>query len=163
MKKIKILSLEDAISFNPPENTLMIRLLGSDKSLDDFEEEFPLKYQDYFTDVLSYQFDDITPITGVIFGGRLFNKAHARQIIGDFIDNSSYLDCLAVHCRAGISRSSAIACSLNHIFKLGVKEEEYLDQKIHCPNMHVYNTMVATARELGIEFDFCKSGDVYFS
>jgi len=162
MEGIKILSLNNARYFKPKEDTLMIRIFGSTRSLDDWEEEANLEYEDYFRDIFSYQFDDIVSFGMPGSNKILFNQAHARQIIGDFKDVASCLDYLAVHCYAGISRSTAVASSLNHIFNLGVKDEDYLNKKIHRPNMHVYNTMIDTARELGMEFNFDKSGNSYF-
>jgi predicted protein tyrosine phosphatase len=162
MKGINVLSMNDAIRFRPRADTLMIRIFGSRGNLEDLEDRNALEHEDYFREIFSYQFDDILPSEFIALGGRLFTKANARQIIGDFRDVAPRLDYLAVHCYAGISRSSAVASSLNHIFNLGVKEEDYINLKEHNPNMHIYNTMVETARELGMEFDFCKSGDKYF-
>lgn len=163
MKGINILSLDEAIRFKPEKDTLMIRIFKSSRNLDDLEDENGLVHEDDFREVFSYQFDDITPFAVMGMGGKLFSKSDARQIIGDFKDVVPYLDYLAVHCLAGISRSSAVASSLNHIFNLGIKDENYLNSKRHDPNMHVYNTMIETARELGMKFDFYKTGHNYFS
>jgi predicted protein tyrosine phosphatase len=155
MKGIEILSLKDAIPFNPRENTLMIRILPYNSL-----EAVALEHHNLFRNVFSYKFDDLTPKSA--FCGVLFNKDNAREIIEDFAGVVTSLDYLVVHCHSGISRSSAIASSLNHIFNLRVADEDYLLKKKHRPNMYIYNTMINTARELGMQFDFYKKGNVYF-
>jgi predicted protein tyrosine phosphatase len=157
METIKILSMRDAVTFRPKQDTLMIRIFNTLSGGNNPH----LEHEDYFRQIFEYYFDDILP-KDVGFGGELFSDEDAREIIGDFNSIKSNINHLVVHCYAGVSRSSAVAASLNHIFDLGISENEYLSPYRHFPNMYIYNTMVSNAQEMGFNFKIDKSGERYF-
>lgn len=165
MESIRILSLEEALVFDPLEKTYMIRILGPDYLEKRFGGDFPrLLHSDKFMKVSCYEFDDVTPWSkeNIYPYAELFEEYHAEKIIASFDKIKDSTDHLAVHCFAGISRSSAVASALNHIFDLRVPDESFLSVENHSPNMHVYSTLIQTAKIMGKVFPFWKSGDRYF-
>ncbi len=149
MKSIRICSLKEAVSVNPEDNSLMIRIFNSPRYQQCYtEENYPIEKEELFKDVLIYEFDDINPVLHRLNPSlTLFNRGHALEILGDFQNYASSIDHLVVHCIRGISRSSAIAKSLNQIFSLGIEEKEYINPEKHYPNSHIYETMLETARD----------------
>jgi predicted protein tyrosine phosphatase len=165
MKGIKILSLEDAIKLDPPENTLLIRILGPNYLDKYFDGDFPsLTHARKFKKIFCYEFDDVKPNEAEFFryGTEMFDEYHAREIIEDFESVYREMDYLAVHCFAGIARSSAVAAALNHIFVLGFKDEDFLNREEHNPNIHVYDTLINVARESGRVVPVFRTGQEYF-
>jgi predicted protein tyrosine phosphatase len=74
----------------------------------------------------------------------LFNKTHADDIL-DFAERmrEANVDCVIVHCKAGISRSPAVAAALTEIY--GGDSKHFFAR--HQPNMHVYRMLLNTYHE----------------
>lgn len=165
MRSINILSLEEARVFDPKEKTCIIRILGPDYVERDCGGNFPgLLHAARFMRIFCYEFDDVTLQSKETHypHAELFEEYHATKILNSFEKVRDLTDHLVVHCFQGISRSSAVAAALNHIFDLKVSDETFLSLEKHSPNMHVYNTLIQTAKDMGKVFPFWKSGENYF-
>jgi len=157
MKKIHVLDRFQAAKFVPPENCGLVRIFSSDR-LENLTYP-PINFDNYAS-VCQYTFDDITPADlramtkdgEDISGFVLFSEVLARKIIADFRTAMLDLTVLVVHCKNGKNRSPSLAAGLNHVFNLRIPDEAYIDAGYHEPNMHVYETLVATARRDGMRF-----------
>ena len=156
MKEIKVLDKFSAAKHKPLPRTVLIRIFGSDPLINMTYP--PLQHGESFARILEYVFDDLTPVQFEEYlaeghkGLKLFSASHAEQIISDFNRVRVVSDHLVAHCNAGESRGPALAAALNHIFKFGIADEDYLYSDCR-PNMHVYATLVYVARErFGLEF-----------
>ena len=97
---------------------------------------------------LTYTFDDVDePFQNYV----LINRDIAAKILEDFSKLKNKAESLAIHCRAGLSRSPAVAAALNDCFSLGADEdlEGYFGHDSQA-NRAVYRTICRTAKELGI-------------
>jgi len=86
--------------------------------------------------VLRLLFADIDELRGEYV---LFDKNHAEQIL-NFVKqmDSAKVDTLIVHCKAGYSRSPAVAAALSEIYD---QNSDAFFQ--YCrPNMHVYKVLL---------------------
>lgn len=137
--RLKVMKRTDAEKFSrefrdEPFYILSIRGFTSDKP--DFDEENPC-IQDIlymqFADVDHFSYDSISDDDGT----RIYRWA--RGLPDDAL--------VVVHCRAGISRSSATAAALAYLFNDG-DDEEFWQYPPFLPNGLVYRTVVeAEARD----------------
>jgi len=152
VKKIYVFDRIRAAKHRPRLGTAIIRIFPTDEAV---RASYPmLDHGDYFDYNLEYVFDDISPIdyTSEEIKERklvLFSETNAERIITDFRQVMQALDYLVVHCDLGRRRSPAVAAALNHMFRLGIADKDYLEF-IHDPdwrpNMHVYRTLIEVAR-----------------
>jgi len=145
--EIKILSREMAIKRIPEKPELMIGILDS-KNYRNNPNNFPITnpLNNLRINYLSYILDDIEePFQDFV----LITRETAKQILEDFAEHKDKIESLAVHCRAGLSRSPAVAAALNDCFFLGNSPEEFFSGG-YTPNRTVYRTICRTAKELGI-------------
>lgn len=117
-----------------------------DELLVDKAAEDVLKGMMNCENVISLQFHDITRVkyfkTYSMYNRVLFDEDHAKKII-DFVDSvhaKPEQEYLVVHCDAGISRSSAVACYINDYLGLDQEKFKYSNIGIN-PNHHVWNTL----------------------
>lgn len=90
---------------------------------------------------LNIEFSDCTPATK-IEGTTLMNKEDA-QIIHNFVENiPKSVEFLIIHCKAGQSRSVAVADAIL-LIKTGVKKNVYESEKLS-PNKYVYYNILET-------------------
>ncbi|OQY47525.1 MAG: hypothetical protein DRR08_27930 [Candidatus Parabeggiatoa sp. nov. 2] len=99
-----------------------------------------LKYPEQFQLIRSYTFDDSQFSDDERI---LFNDEIAEQIITDFDNEGKDCKTLLVHCRAGISRSPAVAIALSEIFHLKTPEQiAEMKKQFSFYNKRVYNTLL---------------------
>ena len=104
-----ILSRDNAAAYEPGRKEVCISI--SDPS------DLPVPFSPKFAAVLRLSFSDIGEATRLHRAGDvLFDAEHAKRTI-EFIKRWNAVDQIVVHCRAGMSRSPAIAlaiCDLQH-------------------------------------------------
>ncbi len=142
--KLSILALPEvmAINYQPiSEQSLLIRIADVGTSF------MPLKDPHRYQAILEIHFNDINE-TDDYWGlsekekeeMKLFNPKH-RQLIYQFIDEHPDFEQIVIHCKAGISRSSAVAMGIAEHYQL----EEALDKlkmiKRYLPNPRVLAVM----------------------
>ena len=72
-----------------------------------------------------------------------FNEDHAESII-EFAERHKNIDRLIVHCHAGISRSSGVACAISHMY--GIPAATIFNEHPNIqPNKHVLRKLYACA------------------
>lgn len=128
--------------YNPSDRTAMIRIFETDKT-----EMIPLVYKEKFDNVFEYFFDDIDKESWGDYRG--INNEIAKQIIKDFATIKDKIDTLIVHCRAGVSRSPAVALALNDIFELNCLDvKDFINMGCFSShNRYVYKTMMKSANK----------------
>lgn len=72
----------------------------------------------------------------------VFNEDKAREILQFAAEMWPQIECLMVHCHAGMSRSPAVAAALEHIYHGNGSDNYWFEQKT--PNMMVYRTILNT-------------------
>ena len=89
-----------------------------------------------------------------LVGQTYFQPEQAVQVL-EFVDkNWDNIECLMVHCEAGVSRSAAIAAAITLIKNGRGADQEYFSESTHyVPNMHVYRTILNKFIELGGEIE----------
>ena len=70
----------------------------------------------------------------------IFDSEKAKQILEFAEDMWPQIDCLMVHCHAGMSRSPAVAAALEHIHHGNGSDNYWFSVKT--PNMLVYRTIL---------------------
>lgn len=136
--EIHILSRRMAEKRRPKKSELMIGILDS---LPPANSPVSPPESDLRADYLTYTFDDIVRSVG---DHVLIDENIARRIVNDFKQYKDEIDSLAVHCRAGLSRSPAVAKALNVGFSLGASKENF---KYCLPNLTVYKTIMNVLKE----------------
>lgn len=131
--RLKVMSRKDAEKFSTefrdePFYILSIRGLTSDKP--DFDKGNPC-----IQDILYVQFADVDHFSYDSIGDEDGMKIYqwARDLPDDAL--------VVVHCRAGVSRSSATAAALAYLFNDG-DDEEFWQYPPFLPNRLVYQTIV---------------------
>ena len=71
-----------------------------------------------------------------------FDKEKAQQILDFAAEVWPKIDCLMVHCHAGMSRSPAVAAALEHIYHGNGSDNYWFS--VRTPNMMVYRTILDT-------------------
>lgn len=85
--------------------------------------------------LLQLYFKDVT-----IPGENSITKGHVQQIL-DFVKTHwDHVECILVHCDAGMSRSPAVAAAIAKIF-IGEGEDQYYFQR-YWPNYLVYKMLL---------------------
>lgn len=140
--EIHILSLEEAIAYQPDKPTYAIRIFSpsADHSL------YPLDESGFYTVIREYFFDDTLhdmlptqdPETEEIY--KPFTPEIAHTIISDFEESYRSED-LMIHCTYGMNRSPAIAIALNDIFNLG-SDSGQLQQEFMEYREWIYELMI---------------------
>ncbi len=103
-----------------------------------------LKYPEQFQTIKSYIFDDSQFSDDERI---LFNDEIAERIITDFDNEAKDCQTLLVHCRAGISRSPAVAIALSEIFHLKTPEQiAEMKKQFSFYNKRVYNTLLRVSK-----------------
>jgi predicted protein tyrosine phosphatase len=101
-----------------------------------------LKYPEQFKTIKSYIFDDVYHLQDEE-RFRLFKDEIAQKILTDFDNDGKDCKTLLVHCRAGISRSPAVAIALSEIFHLKTPEQiAEMKKNFSFYNKKVYNTLL---------------------
>lgn len=103
-------------------------------------------------DLLQLDFHDRSNMHYVnhpLLGSTYFSKDQARQVL-EFVDkNWDNIDCLMVHCEAGVSRSAAIAAAIELIkFGRGADNHYFNESTHYVPNTYVYRMMLETWQEI---------------
>lgn len=122
--------------------TIVIRALDSGK------EPFPLPAHGNYVTVVAEVFDDITEARP---NRVLFGPEQARRIIAGVGAYRNAAEQLLVHCTMGASRSPAVATALDRIYQLG-HQDRLESAYVRSMNKHVHATMLAAAREMGLQF-----------
>lgn len=143
---IYVLSRKVAKQWIPKKPELMIGILDSHPYAE-ANTPIVLSPSELRLAYLTYSFDDFSnsyspPIW--------INNEISDNIISDFIQYKDKIESLAVHCRAGISRSAAVAAALNDCFLLGVPREDFFDYG-YDPDLQVYYSIIEAAQRKGIE------------
>lgn len=141
--EISVLSREMARKRIPDKPELLIGILDSKPFTN--VPIVPVKSM-LRADYLTYVFDDIAATYQDYV---LIDEDIAGRILEDFSRFKGKIESLAVHCRAGLSRSPAVAAALNDCFSLGNSSEEFFNGG-YPPNMFVYRTIIRAAIERGM-------------
>jgi len=131
---VYVLSQHLAVDFVPTRHSRIIRVASGF----DFT---PLPHRALYDEVLELVFADLDS------GDSAFTKAHADQILEVFTRHQEakaiHQDAhLVVHCQAGISRSTAIACAYAVWSGNAELEEDIRTLGFAVPNSLVYRTIV---------------------
>jgi len=138
--KVHLLSHDEAVLFLPKEGvqTGIIRLFDSEEILGNSSiRNEALEHPERFEYVFEMVVDDIKrDISDEYPGAVLFDNTHAQELLG-FFDVLSGMDEVIVHCRAGVSRSAAVAILfVRYLKRLDLECSLYLNHLIH-PNSHI--------------------------
>lgn len=113
-------------------------------SITDVRDREP-DFEPPWKDVLRLKFADLCPVECASFGRsdllkteRFFSESDALKIFA-FVAKHSDAECIAVHCKAGISRSAAVAYFLASKFG-EISNQKYFND-VCSPNPHVMNVM----------------------
>lgn len=132
--RVIVLSAIRAGGYQPSDNAVCVSITDPDHP--------DVRLSERFAAVLRLRFSDIDQETGLP-EHTLFNRSHARALL-DFLARWSHVDTVVVHCRAGLSRSPAIAIAIAELNSLPVAQ---LEKEHPLWNRHVRTTLVATAQE----------------
>ena len=103
---VVILSERDALAYEPGGREVCISVTDPDKDTP------PLSPR--FISVLRLAFSDLVEPSGVE-SDIIFNDRHAKAVVA-FAHRWRDAECVVIHCRAGLSRSPAIAIALCELF-----------------------------------------------
>ena len=137
---LHILSLSEAIEFDPDKKTYVIRIFSSwDRESDKPRLKPRIKYKH----ICEYTFDDVSPwmAPGYLKKYILFNSELAEKIIREFDQHQKGCEALVVHCSRGINRSPAVGIALNELFEFGHPTQN-LKERYYESNWHVYDTLI---------------------
>jgi hypothetical protein len=127
---IKVLSRKDAANFTCEVPWAAI-------SIASFPNEWPNLSEDNRVNLLQlYFFDQTVP------GEHAFTENHAKEIIRFVGEAWGKIDCLLVHCEAGLSRSPGVAAAIARIFQGEGQDAAYFKQ--YYPNYLVYKILLET-------------------
>lgn len=148
--KVQILSHDEAVLFSPKDGvkTGMIRLFDSKAILGEGTvKNERLRHPEQFKKVYEIIVDDIKrDISDEYPGTVLFDEEHAQELLNMF-EALSQMDEVIVHCRAGVSRSAAVAILfVRYLKRLDLECSLYLNHLIH-PNSHI----LSFQEKMGIE------------
>lgn len=145
--KLLVFGLEEALEYEPVDETYAIRIASSWVSIRDFGR---LRSSPLYV-VKEYVFDDVKPGFGKGKDDILIGEDIARRVLEDFKTEGLTRETLLVHCIGGRNRSPAVALALGEIFRLGYDTEE-LRRKypLLVLNQHICRTLKETAAKLGI-------------
>lgn len=137
--KITIMSLKQAIKYQPPinETCSIIRVLEPNVSNES------LQHTDQFKEVLELQFHDLEESPYLPSNTRLFNKQDAELLVS-FFERNRNIDSIIVHCHAGVSRSPAIALGLSWYLRNQQLEQAVMDSGKYVPNPLVMRILAET-------------------
>lgn len=154
IKRIRIMSHDEAVRYRPSVSTMMIRVLDSDACIGDSGEgNEALRYADDFKVVFSVVVDDIKRDVSDEYPGMvLFSEMHADWLCGVFdcgygLGDFAGIEEAVVHCRAGVSRSAAIGVLFaRYLKRIDMECGIYLNHDV-LPNSHI----LSFAEYMGIE------------
>jgi predicted protein tyrosine phosphatase len=132
--RVVVLSAARAAEYEPQDAAVCVSVGDPD------QPDVPLSPR--FASVLRLKFSDIVEDSGLP-SDVLFDRSHARTLL-EFLDHWSRVDTVVVHCRAGLSRSPAIAIA---IAELNGDRVADLEREHPLWNKHVRATIVGTALE----------------
>lgn len=132
--RVVVLSAIRAAEYEPRDRAVCVSITDPD------HPDVPLSQR--FAAILRLRFSDIDQPSSLP-EHTLFNRSHARKLL-NFLRRWSHVDTLVVHCRAGLSRSPAIAIAIAELNGLPVAE---LEKEHPLWNKHVRATVVATAQK----------------
>lgn len=150
----KILSCESASEYLPEnDKTYLIRIFDTGHLKLDKYPNFsvypPLKHEEKFYKIINLYFDDVDPFqweNKEDYEKMLqeddeeeFNENIAKYLLEELKDYDYSYD-LIVHCRAGVSRSSAVFIYLNELFKLGLSKSN-LQKEYPYFNKYIYHIL----------------------
>lgn len=102
----------------------------------------PIIHKENRVGLLNMAFEDIEFPRPTTPPELIFDEAKAQQIL-DFVKEVwPKIECLMVHCHAGMSRSPAVAAAIEHIYH-GNRADQYWFN-VKTPNMAVYRTILKT-------------------
>ncbi|MFH1275835.1 MAG: hypothetical protein ABIH82_01880 [Candidatus Woesearchaeota archaeon] len=153
---IHILGHRSALNFVPGVETYALRIFDTYGRNSAHKKKNKLQQSGLFT-IREYTFDDLDLIAELSFhpehalsylGSKrvLLDEKQAAKIIQDFQEHKDKCIDLLVHCTQGISRSPAIAISLNELFNLG-EDSEKLKETYRSYNRYVYDVMMKIGRK----------------
>ena len=100
----------------------------------------PILSEDNRVGLLNMVFEDIEFIGPSTSPEMLFDESKAQQILDFAAEVWPKIECLLVHCHAGMSRSPAVAAALEHIYHGRGSDNCWFERKT--PNMLVYRTIL---------------------
>ena len=127
-KEMRELDLDDS-NVDSETNSLFISIIGAKESLDSYLHESETKH--YFNDdhhnVINLDFDDVDEDTK--YNGIEFKSISSEQceMLVEFISRNVKRDGnvdIYIHCRAGISRSRAVAEYIARHYQIGYDDKE---------------------------------------
>lgn len=116
---LKILSLENALNFNPVKPTYAIRIF---KAEDKDVAASKLIDSPLYMHITNYRFENNNNNEQSFRTeneSTRIDKVVTRAIVEDFSEYYKNIECLLIHCSTGKNRSPAVAIALNDIFALG--------------------------------------------
>ena len=171
--KLYILNYLKALSFEPTEPTIAIRIFDPNArrypDLNSHEtKKYPILGQwdncpeapfdnSKYTSVHCYTFNDtIRDIKDIDnwpekIRKNMINSQMAMKIINEFEKNYLKAEALMVHCYAGISRSVAVACALSQIFSIdfqpvGLRAQKIFEDENYNGNKIVFDTIMKASK-----------------
>ena len=139
LKKLKILSLDEAILYVPSEDTIAIRIKSTSKSLyPNLSDKFKSQQTFYFDDV------DIERQEIPTSEQKIINPEIALSLVKYVDANIRNIEELMIHCYMGIRRSAATGLAIVEGFGLNIDTHHLLNPPKHYPNVHVYKTILNT-------------------
>jgi predicted protein tyrosine phosphatase len=150
IQQVMILSHSRAAKFQAePKNQpiYLIRIFDAPKMIT-VAPYAKLRHPEQFEIIKSYTFDDVSHLQEhdrfVLFQDKI-----AKQILTDFDNEGRDCQTLLVHCRAGISRSPAVAIALSEIFQLKTPEEiAEMKKQFSFYNKRVYSFLLKVSQEM---------------
>jgi predicted protein tyrosine phosphatase len=130
---VHILSLWDALAFEPVKPTYAIRIKSSFS-----EAGRKLKDSALYKRIVEYTFDDNDHFFQA--GPVSITTEIADALLMDFAEHKKGVEALLVHCSRGKNRAPAVAIALNEIFGLGYDQKE-LKNRFRALNTEVYSTI----------------------
>ena len=109
---LHILSLSEAVGFQPTKTTYGIRIYASNS-----QERYDLQESQLYTGTHIYVFDDNERLMRA--GPVDITEEIADLLIRDFATQKDRTEALMVHCSRGKNRAPAVAIALNEVFDLG--------------------------------------------
>lgn len=138
MNRIRIFSHDQAVRHYPAPRTGIIRLFDSEALLGESDvRNEPLSHEAKFEKVFVLTVDDIQrSLEDEYPGSVLFSDKHASYLKEVFHECAD-LDEVIVHCRAGVSRSAAVAILFaRYLNRLDLECSLYVNHNIY-PNAHI--------------------------
>ena len=146
--KIKVLNLQQSVSYKPECKSIMIRimdtvLIGKDHYSLDYKDDFISVKEIYYDDIDFKSNKQYEVKDNDYYKMKVFKEDNKNDIMEFIRENLNNIEEIVIHCHYGESRSPGIALSIDKVFKgfnfLYKFEDKFIPSKEFMTNMRNFN------------------------